>query len=139
MSLIFNTIHKEGDAKEEYILLKATETVNAGDYAIVDRTFDEYGIVSNIHKHYFRFPEQEINKGEYVALRTGKGKYNQGTLKDGSIVHRFYFNSDAPILNDDEIEKLELLKVQTVATKVLIEEKVKFKLRPDNLKYAGKK
>jgi len=105
MSLEIVNIQKHGTASEEYILLKATKTINVNNYAIVDRTFNEDGSVSNIFKHFFRFPSQQVKEGEYVSLRTSKGTYKYDKLSDGSPVHRFYWGSDAPIWNDGNVVK----------------------------------
>ncbi len=118
MSLKIITLNKEGDKDKEYILLKATQNVNIGSYAIVDRTFDINGNLSNVHKHFYRFPSKEVKKGEFVSLRTGKGKNNIGNI-DNIPVHRFYWGSDAAFWNDSEIEKAELLKVETIAFKLV--------------------
>lgn len=116
MSLKISTLQKDGDASNEYILLEATEDVNIGNYAIVDRTFNKNGKVSNVHKHFFRFPSRTVKKGEYVSLRTGKGTPVVGETNRGDKVYRYFWGSDAPFWNDNEIEKAELLKVSTVAT-----------------------
>lgn len=114
MSLKISNLEKDGDAAKEYILLEATDDVNIGAYAIVDKTFNKDGKVSNIHKHFYRFPAQTVKKGEYVSLRTGKGV--NGKVKNDKLgtVHRFYWGSDAPFWNDKETEQAELLKVSTI-------------------------
>ncbi|WP_158827533.1 hypothetical protein [Mucilaginibacter lacusdianchii] len=117
MSLKITKIQKDGDAKEEYILLEATENVNISAYAVIDKTFNKDGKVSNVHKHFYRFPSKTVKKGEYVSLRTGKGTNTVGTFTDGSTVHRFYWGSDAAFWNDNNVEQAELLKVETVAKK----------------------
>ena len=73
MSLKIDSIHNHGNASEEYIMLKSIEKVDIGNYAIVDRTFNKEGKVSNIHRHFFRLPSLIVEKGEYVSLRTSKG------------------------------------------------------------------
>ena len=115
MSLKIYNLKKDGDASKEYILLEATEDVDIGNYAIVDRTFSQEGNVSNVHKHFFRFPSKSVKKGEYVALKTGKGTSNKGTL-NGTVVHIFYWGSNVAFWNDKETERAELLKVSTVST-----------------------
>lgn len=118
MSLKIINLVKEGGKDKEYILLKATENVNIGNYAIVDRTFSKDGNLSNIHKHFYRFPSKEIKKSEFVSLRTGKGKNTVGEI-DNIPVHRFFWGSNAALWNDSEVEKAELLKITTIATKLV--------------------
>lgn len=141
MSLEIVTIQNNGDASEEYVLLKATKAVNLNSFAVVDRTFDEDGNISNIHRHFYRFPSQLVKEGEYVSLRTSKGTYKYDKLKDDGPVHRFYWGSEAPIWNDSNIESAEVLKVETVnkkSTGHAAKKKLKLNLRPDNLKFGGK-
>lgn len=117
MSLKIDSIHKHGNANEEYILLEATDDVNIGNYAVVDKTFNKDGKVSNVHRHFYRFIGKTIKKGEFVSLRTSKGISNVGKLSNGKVVHRFYWGSDAPFWNDANTEQAELLKVSTVESK----------------------
>lgn len=142
VSLEIIDIHNNGDAAEEYILLRAIASVNLNDYAVIDRTFDEDGSVSNIHRHFYRFPVQEVKEGEYVSLRTGKGTYKYDKLKNGKPVHRFYWGSETPIWNDGNIESAEVLKVATVARKTTGNQapakKPTFTFRPKGLKHGGK-
>jgi hypothetical protein len=142
MSLEIVNIQKHGTASEEYILLKATKAINVNSYAIVDRTFNEDGSISNVFRHFFRFPSHQIKEGEYVSLRTGKGTYKYDKLTDGRPVHRFYWGSHASIWNDSNVESAEVLKVETVNKKVTghpaPNKKAPFNLRPTGLKYGGK-
>lgn len=114
--LKISKLNKDGEAKQEYILLKATKNVNIGEYAIVDRTYNKDGKVSNVHKHFFRFPSREVKEGEYVVLRTGKGNAFVGSTTSGDVAYNYYWGSDAPFWNDGNIEKAELLKVTTIDT-----------------------
>lgn len=114
MSLKINAIHNHGDAKEEYVFLEATADVDLGNYAIVDRTFNKDGKLSNVHRHYFRFPAKLIKKGDFISLRTSEGKAVEDKNKDGKRIHRFFWGSKAPIWNDADTEQAELLKVATI-------------------------
>ena len=118
MSLKISTLNKDGDQNEEYIVLVATADVDINNYAIVDRTFTTTGL-SNVHRHFFRFPSKNIKKDEYVILKTGKGEADKYENKNNQIIHRFYWGSDAPFWNDSQTEKAELLKIQTIDTKLV--------------------
>lgn len=89
MSLKIINLIKNGGKDNEHILLQATENVNISSYEVVDRTFNKNGNISNIHRHFYRFPSKDIKKGEYGSLRTGKGINNIGTI-DNVPVHRFF-------------------------------------------------
>lgn len=78
MSLKIINLIKDGGRDNEYILLEATQNVNIGSYAIVDRTFNKNGNLSNVHKHFYRFSSKDVKKGEFVSLRTGKGENTIG-------------------------------------------------------------
>lgn len=142
MSLEIININNKGTASEEYILLKAAKTINLNNYAVVDRTFDEEGNVSNIFRHFYRFPSQQVKEGEYVSLWTKKGTYQYGTTTEGNPVHRFYWGSDAAIWNDANIESAEVLRVETVSRKSTgnpaPKKKPTFNFRPNDLKFGGK-
>ncbi len=142
MSLEIVNINNKGNASEEYILLKATKTINLINYAVVDRTFDKEGNVSNIFRHFYRFPSQQVKEGEYVSLWTKKGVYQLGKTADGSPVHRFYWGSDAAIWNDANVESAEVLRVETVDKKAtgnsIPKKKPTFNFRPNDLKLGGR-
>jgi hypothetical protein len=117
MGLKIISIHNHGDAKEEFIQLRATADIDLGSYAVVDRTFKGEQ-VSNVHRHYFRFPAKLIKNGDYVVLRTSPGKPQVDKMKDGETpLYRFFWGSNAPIWNDANTEQAELLKVATVEYK----------------------
>ena len=117
--LKINNIQKKGDQDDEYIVFKAESDLNLKDYAVVDRTYTKSGKVSNIHRHYFRFPDFALKKGQYVALFTKKGTDRDGTVGSGAFCRFVYWNFDKPILNDSEVESIQLLKVSTIETKKL--------------------
>lgn len=118
MSFKIIKLIKDGGKDNEHILLQATENVNISSYAVVDCTFNKNGNISNIHRHFYRFPSKDIKKGEYVSLRTGKEGNTVGTLNK-IPVHRFFWGSDSAFWNDSEVEKAELLKVETIAFKLV--------------------
>jgi len=117
MSLKIHAVHNHGDAEQEYIFLEATSDIDLGNYAVVDRTFNKDGKLSNVHRHYFRFPNKSIKNGDFVSLRTSVGKYELDKTNKGNPLHRFYWGSKAPIWNDANTEQAELLKVSTVEYK----------------------
>lgn len=113
MSLKITNIQKQGTENSEYILLKAESDLNLSDFAVVDRTYKD-GKVSNIHKHYFRFPSYSLKSGQYVALFTGKGTDKDGTTSEKHFCKYVYWGFEKPILNDVEIESIQVLKIQVV-------------------------
>ncbi|HEX8620946.1 MAG TPA: hypothetical protein VF718_03175 [Allosphingosinicella sp.] len=104
MDVQINTIRKEGDASEEYILLDVLADCDIGEYLIADNTFTDKGNVSNKLRHVYWFPDKQVKKGELVSLRTGKGKNTTTTNNNGIKVHRFYWNLGSPVWNDDNAD-----------------------------------
>lgn len=96
MSLKILSIKKHGDAKNEYVMLRATADINLFDYAIIDTTFNN-GKTSNVMRHYFRFPKLLVKQNECIALNTGKGSYSKGLTNLDNVLHQIYWNSDAAI------------------------------------------
>lgn len=106
--VLLNTKNDEN----EWVTLKANGNVNLKHYALVDETFDASDEASDVHRHFFKFPNLEVKKGEYVRVLTGKGKYRKSafTNNSNSIVHEFYWGTNAHIWNDtgDTVYLLEL-------------------------------
>jgi hypothetical protein len=118
MSLKIIKIDKDGDQNKEFILMEATANINLSSYAIVDRTYNPDGTVSNVHRHFYRFPAKNVEKGDFVAITTGKGN-NRTTDANGTPIHRFFWGAEAPFWNDDQVERAEVLKVETVSGMVV--------------------
>lgn len=117
MSLNIVSIYNNGDAKQEYVVLQALEDVNIHNYAVVDRTFNKSGSLSNIHRHFYRFPSATIKKGNYVAICTGEGTSNSNGNYKNLPCAIYYWGSKAPFWNDTNVEQAELLQVATIQTK----------------------
>lgn len=116
MSLQIVKVVAEEKQDEEFVRLKATASVNLENYAIVDNTYSHNGGVSNIHRHFYRFPNKLIAKGDYVRLYTGKGEPKTILNKDGKYsVHYLYWGSEAGIWNKKIGDVVELLKVQSIS------------------------
>lgn len=90
MSLTIEKINTGKTSNDEYILLKANDTIESADiYAIVDNTYDAKGTLTNVHRHFFRFLPVKIEKNEHVYLYTCEGKYRKS---DNEGIHYFYMN-----------------------------------------------
>lgn len=99
----------------EYLELSVTaETTNLRDYAITDATFDENGDLSNKQRHFFKFPDKEVVKGQRIILFTQNMKQSQGTV-DGSIVY-FAWKLNHDVWNDTG-DNITLLKIAETKTK----------------------
>jgi hypothetical protein len=88
---------------EEFVWLFAMDTVLIKGYALVDRTFDDKGKVSNEYRHIFVFPDLKIEKDEWIQLYTGVGTYKkiESNIDERKcFVHKLYWGSNASIWNN---------------------------------------
>lgn len=112
-------IREHGNAAKEYVFMRANEDLDLGDYAIVDTTFNRKGDISNVMRHFYRFPKgYMVKKDERVVLNTYKGKDNANSKSTlGYKIHEFHWGSSAAIWNDENPDVAELLYVRTVERK----------------------
>ncbi|MCG3165621.1 MAG: hypothetical protein POELPBGB_01389 [Bacteroidia bacterium] len=96
MSLKINRLDKEN----EYVVINVIEDVNIGDYALIDRIFDNSGTPSKKKHHFFHFPKMKINKGDFIRVHTSKGKYEATKNQAGTLTHNFYWGLDSYIWNN---------------------------------------
>lgn len=116
MSLQIVYIKKKNTEGEERILLLAGADLNLNDYAIIDSTY-ENGAKSNLLRHFYRFPDFTLKKGQYVLLCTGEGEDGTGKYNGVHFCRRVFWGLKKPILNDNQIESIEVLKVETISIK----------------------
>jgi hypothetical protein len=94
---------------KELVVLKATAAINTKGFALVDRTFEENGKVSNEFRHIFVFPELELATGETVIVCTGKGKNGMRELKNGKTFYALYWGSEECVWNDKGGDRASLI------------------------------
>ncbi|MGZ5242968.1 MAG: hypothetical protein ACXWW0_03760 [Bacteroidia bacterium] len=107
----------EGTPDQEYILIKVRENLNLGDYAVIDSTYDAQNNVSNLNRHIFWFPPQEVNVNDFVVLYTGRrgGRKARWNNRSGTITWAFYWGNDHCIWND-AADVAAILKVSVEAS-----------------------
>jgi len=111
--LKITTIINGTKPEKEYVELFAKQDVDLTNFAILDRTFDKEKKASNIHRHFYKFPNKELKKGEYIRIYTGKGKPETGEAKAGDkavILHYAYWNMDECIWNNDALDRATLIE-----------------------------
>lgn len=118
MALEIVKVQNDKKPEGEYILLKATEKLNLGGYALVDKTFAN-DVLSNEFRHVYFFPKTPVEKGEYIALFTKKGSYSKGKLTSGEPCHFFYWNADSCVWNDAGGDTVTLFKYSKADSKVV--------------------
>ncbi|WPQ61230.1 hypothetical protein SIO70_22995 [Chitinophaga sancti] len=105
-------VYNANVAQKEHIILKANGKVNLNSYQVKDRTF-KLGKQTNIFPHVFALPNIVLEKGQYVAIFTGKGDDGWGTYA-GEPCYCIHWGSNQPILNDSAFDTVELEKVTSI-------------------------
>jgi hypothetical protein len=85
----------------EKVRLKATTALNTKGFALVDKTFDAAGNLSNEFRHIYIFPDLQLEKNEVVILYTGTG--TNGKKKYGNVDEYYqalYWGSDHCVWNN---------------------------------------
>ena len=114
MSLKIVRVDNASTPEMEIVWMTATANINLKGYAIVDRTFDEGEKVSNEFRHIFIFPAIEVKKDEWVKVCTGKGDYKKVTNDSGVVFHRFFWQSDECVWNNNGKDKVSIIKYTQV-------------------------
>lgn len=111
MGLKVHSVVNGKTPKEEYAWLQTDEKINLTGYALVDRTFNPKGVVSNEFRHIFIFPDLEIEKSDWVRLYSGEGKYSKVPISDGSgYIHSLYWQAGTCVWNNAGGDTASLIK-----------------------------
>lgn len=111
MELKIVGVNNSSEPDKEYVRLQALVDLNANDYAVTDKSFDQDGGLSNEFRHFYRFPPVKVKKGEFIRLFTGEGTYERHIQDNDIVVHRFYWNSDECVWNDKEQDEAFVFKI----------------------------
>lgn len=114
MEISIRLVQNGSTPDEEIVKLRTTTKVNLWGYAIVDRTFDDWGELSNEFRHIFVFPAINVEKDESVWLYSGEGDYKVVSRKGGGYIHKFYWNADSCIWNDNGGDRASLIQYTVV-------------------------
>lgn len=112
MDLAISRISAEGDETREYVYVRVLRDCDVGAYILADTTYEGHELVSNRLRNVFWFPDKRVRAGDAVVVRTGPGIDNISRLKSGGTLHRFYWNLNRPVWND-EGDAAVLIKVET--------------------------
>ena len=119
MDLKIHSIVNAKTPSEEIVWLVASSDVNLKGYALVDRTFDKDGDVSNEFRHIFIFPDLKISKGDFVKLCTGEGKYSKSVTTGGIPIHKLYWQASSCVWNDKGGDTASLIKYEPIHSKIV--------------------
>lgn len=100
MKLKILSIHEQGNASAEYVLLEVAQDCDLSHYGVADTTYSSENSISNKLRHFFWFPPTSVKKGELVVLRTGEGKKESFRNTSGKQVHRFYWGLKSAVWNN---------------------------------------
>lgn len=100
MKLRIDAVHNHGQANEEHITMTVLEDCNLRYYLVMDTTYTKDGKISNTLRHVKWLPDRQVSKGDRVSLWTKKGDDTKVTT-NGVTWHRCFWNSNAPLWNDD--------------------------------------
>ena len=99
-------IRNAGESRER-LLIRVVNDCNLRGYMVIDNTYDENGILSNVHRHVYVFPDYDVARGDIVRLYTcrGRDKSTEGTFgkTEKVIYHNFYwgFDDDSTVWNKE--------------------------------------
>jgi len=118
MSLKIDSVINASDPNKECVVLTTISDLNLKGYALVDRTFDEDGKVSNEFRHIYIFPDLAIKSNDVVGVFTGvptdkipavaKRKKGEGNI------YRLYWQSDSCVWNDAGGDTASLIKYDLI-------------------------
>lgn len=101
MNLKIVSIHEQGSADKEYVLLEVTGHCDLVYYGVADTTYKSDDKISNKLRHFFWFPSTAVKKGDQVVLRTGAGTNDNYTTNSGVKRHRFFWGLESAVWNND--------------------------------------
>lgn len=108
MELILQKIAKEND--KEFALFRVKEDCNLWPFILFDATYDENGNSSNLLRHLFIFPSQNVSEGDFVIVYTSTGENTHFKNKAGTMTWIYYWGLGVNIWNNKGDEAL-LIKV----------------------------
>lgn len=111
MELQIVKIEKEGNM--EMVVLKATDECNLGDFIVLDFTYEDDEL-SNLNRHTYIFPNQNVKINDYVLLYTGKGGRDSYPNRGGSTTWEFHWGLDINVWNSegDEVMLVKMAEIQ---------------------------
>jgi hypothetical protein len=94
-------IFDQANLEKQCVTLSVKEDGNLKEYAIVDSTYLN-GTPSNLHRHFYSFPDWEVKKGDIISLYTTEGKnisYKRKFKDVPFTAHHLYWNLEISVWN----------------------------------------
>lgn len=102
MKATITSINNRGDQTTERVIISVHDYCDIGDYLLADSTFHRDGNQSNLLRHVYWFPSQQVTKGDKVVLATGIGTKSAVRGLTGGTTYTFYWGLREPVWNDDK-------------------------------------
>lgn len=99
----------EKEEGKEMVVMKASEDCNLASYIVFDSTYEE-DEQSNLHRHSYMFPNQNVKANDFVLLYIGDGDENNYPNRVGSTTWEFYWGLDVNVWNTNG-DEVVLVKV----------------------------
>ncbi|AHL34729.1 hypothetical protein CD58_18305 [Pseudomonas brassicacearum] len=115
MDLEVIRVVEQGDAKNEYVVIRAQKACDLKGYMILDETYKDDGSTSNKHRHVFTFPSWEVEEDEYIFISTRSGTNRKGKTTEGTPASYFYWGLNSSVWNE-EGDKVHLVKIESAVT-----------------------
>ena len=109
MNLEIQSFTAPGDLINERLVLKASASLDVGDYAIFQSTKSGDGKATAGNKIAYWFPDSDIKSGDLVVLYTKSGTRGAKQLESGKTAHFFYWGLQTPIWKDENVGAVVLL------------------------------
>jgi len=92
MNLDLRGIENIGDLERERVVVRATQDVDIGDFAIFKcRKSADGGVASGHVPDAYWFPDRTIKSGDFVVLYTKKGTASEKKGETGSTTYFYYW------------------------------------------------
>jgi hypothetical protein len=105
--------------ENEFVIFAAIGDFNTKGFALVDRTFDEDGRLSNEFRHIYVFPEVKLKAGDRIVLCTGAGEDGTKKLPNGTKFHGLYWGAKECVWNDKGGDTATLISFALVNSKTV--------------------
>ena len=100
MNLVISSVKDAGDLNRERLVLRATENLNVGDFAVLCCShINENEVGSGDIPHTYWFENAEVSKDDFVVLYTKRGTRSSKTADTGRTSHFFYWDRTGSIWN----------------------------------------
>lgn len=121
MALNLHSVVNASKPSEEIVWLEVTADMNIAGYAIIDRTFNLEGNITNEFRHIFLFPNLGVKKGDWIRLITGRGSYTKTPIekKPNSYIHSLYWGSDICVYNDNGGDTVSLIRYTGIKSEIV--------------------